>query len=73
MDGTRGPPRLRAQGRRAGRSVCGHSGQDQNCVEVAELPYGAAIRDSKHPTAGHIPFSSSEWDAFLTTARAPQS
>ena len=44
----------------------------QNCVEVAELPCGAAIRDSKHPTNGHIPFPSTEWDAFLTTARLPR-
>ncbi|MGW9553225.1 DUF397 domain-containing protein [Nocardiopsis sp. NPDC055551] len=50
-----------------------YSGAGQNCVEVAELPCGAVIRDSKHPANGHIPFSSSEWDAFLTTARAPQS
>ena len=49
-----------------------HSGHGQNCVEVAELPCGAAIRDSKHPTNGHLPFPSSEWGAFLTTARTPQ-
>ncbi|MGW8439357.1 DUF397 domain-containing protein [Nocardiopsis sp. NPDC055879] len=47
-----------------------HSGHDQNCVEVAELPCGAALRDSKHPTDGHIPFPSSEWDAFLAITRA---
>ena len=49
-----------------------YSGVNNNCVEVAELPCGAAIRDSKHPTNGHIPFPSAEWDAFLTTTRAPQ-
>lgn len=42
-----------------------HSGQGQNCVEVADLPCGAAVRDSKHPTAGHLPFPSPEWAAFL--------
>ncbi|WP_087096027.1 DUF397 domain-containing protein [Nocardiopsis sp. JB363] len=47
-----------------------YSGHDQNCVEVADLPCGAALRDSKHPTDGHIPFPSSEWDAFLAIARA---
>ncbi|WP_084392632.1 DUF397 domain-containing protein [Nocardiopsis listeri] len=47
-----------------------HSGVNGDCVEVADLPCGAALRDSKHPTDGHIPFPSSEWDAFLTTARA---
>ena len=44
--------------------------QSQNCVEVAELPCGAAIRDSKHPTDGHIPFPSAEWDAFLSSSRS---
>ncbi len=50
-----------------------HSGQGQNCVEVADLPCGAAVRDSKHPTKGHLPFPAAEWDAFLTIARTSQS
>ncbi|GAA1097526.1 DUF397 domain-containing protein [Nocardiopsis metallicus] len=45
-----------------------HSGRDQNCVEVGSLPGGAALRDSKHPDAGHLPFPKSEWASFLTTA-----
>lgn len=45
-----------------------YSAQDQNCVEVADLPCGAAIRDSKHPNAGHIPFPVSEWSSFLAVA-----
>ena len=45
-----------------------YSGASQNCVEVAELPCGAAIRDSKHPDAGHLPFPASEWTTFLSTA-----
>ncbi|GAB3740933.1 DUF397 domain-containing protein [Nocardiopsis nanhaiensis] len=45
-----------------------HSGASENCVEVAELPCGAALRDSKHPTAGHLPFPASEWTGFLRTA-----
>ncbi|MEU3307172.1 DUF397 domain-containing protein [Nocardiopsis sp. NPDC006832] len=45
-----------------------YSGQDQDCVEVAELPCGAAIRDSKHPTAGHLPFPAPEWTGFLSAA-----
>ncbi|MFE1397233.1 DUF397 domain-containing protein [Nocardiopsis dassonvillei] len=44
--------------------------QSQNCVEVADLPCGAAVRDSKHPTHGHLPFPAAEWDAFLTIARS---
>lgn len=44
-------------------------GRGGNCVEVAELPCGAAVRDSKLPGAGHLPFASSEWTAFLHSAR----
>ena len=44
------------------------SAQSQNCVEVADLPCGAAVRDSKHPDAGHLPFPSPEWTGFLRTA-----
>ncbi|PDP88498.1 DUF397 domain-containing protein [Glycomyces fuscus] len=39
-----------------------------NCVEVADLPCGAAIRDSKHPDAGHLPFPATEWTGFLNAA-----
>ncbi|MDE3723528.1 DUF397 domain-containing protein [Nocardiopsis sp. N85] len=49
-----------------------YSGVGQNCLEVAELPCGAAVRDSKHPTAGHLPFPAVEWDAFLTSTRTSQ-
>jgi hypothetical protein len=35
---------------------------------VADLPCGAAIRDSKHPDAGHLPFPAAEWATFLSTA-----
>ncbi|WP_067604841.1 DUF397 domain-containing protein [Nocardiopsis listeri] len=45
-----------------------YSGDRAECVEVAEPPCGAAIRDSKHPTAGHLPFPSTEWTGFLTAA-----
>ncbi|REE97687.1 DUF397 domain-containing protein [Thermomonospora umbrina] len=30
-----------------------NSGQ-QSCVEVASLPAGIGLRDSKNPTAGHL-------------------
>jgi hypothetical protein len=46
-----------------------HSGQAPNCVEVADLPCGAAVRDSKHPSLGHIAFPAAEWDAFLASAQ----
>lgn len=45
-----------------------YSGQDVNCVEVGDMPCGAAIRDSKHPDAGHLPFPAAEWTTFLTAA-----
>jgi hypothetical protein len=46
-----------------------YSGAGENCIEVADLPCGAAVRDSKNPATGHLPFPSTEWDAFLTIAR----
>ncbi|MGW5880492.1 DUF397 domain-containing protein [Nocardiopsis terrae] len=54
----------------AGFRKSSYSGQAPNCVEVADLPCGAAVRDSKNPAKGHFPFPSSEWTAFLSTARA---
>ena len=45
-----------------------YSGHAQDCVEVADLPCGAAIRDSKNTDAGHIPFPASEWTSFLSSA-----
>ncbi|WP_285731737.1 DUF397 domain-containing protein [Nocardiopsis sp. ATB16-24] len=45
------------------------TGKGQDCVEVADLPAGAAVRDSKHPDAGHLPFPADEWSAFLDAAR----
>lgn len=45
-----------------------YSAQGQECVEVGSLPCGAAMRDSKHPGAGHLPFPAGEWSTFLTTA-----
>ncbi|MFI6577035.1 DUF397 domain-containing protein [Nocardiopsis sp. NPDC050513] len=46
-----------------------YSGQGVNCVEVGDLPSGAAIRDSKHPDAGYLPFSAAEWATFLRAAQ----
>lgn len=47
-----------------------HSGGSGNCVEVAPLSSGAALRDSKHPGLGHLVFPAPEWDAFLAAARS---
>ncbi|MCY9787744.1 DUF397 domain-containing protein [Nocardiopsis sp. EMB25] len=46
-----------------------YSGQGVDCVEVGDLPSGAAIRDSKHPDAGHLPFPTAEWATFLRAAQ----
>ncbi|WP_026123524.1 DUF397 domain-containing protein [Nocardiopsis chromatogenes] len=37
----------------------------ENCVEVADLPRAAAVRDSQYPERGHLLFGSTEWRAFL--------
>ncbi|WP_051947596.1 DUF397 domain-containing protein [Streptomyces scabiei] len=41
------------------------SAGENDCVEVAELPYGArAVRDSKNPEREPLRFTESEWAAF---------
>ncbi|RNL84259.1 DUF397 domain-containing protein [Halostreptopolyspora alba] len=44
----------------------------QNCVEVADLPEGAAIRDSKRPEVGPLSFPTIEWRAFLDSVKGEQ-
>lgn len=41
-----------------------YSSSHENCVEVADLPTGAAIRDSKNPEDGFLSLGASEWAAF---------
>ncbi|WP_017590286.1 DUF397 domain-containing protein [Nocardiopsis ganjiahuensis] len=43
------------------------SGRQENCVEVADLPTGVAIRDTQNREAGHLSFSAFEWSALLKT------
>jgi hypothetical protein len=46
------------------------SDQGGECVEVAKLATGPAVRDSKNP-AGPVPtFTSTTWSAFTTAVRA---
>ncbi|OLT25863.1 DUF397 domain-containing protein [Nocardiopsis sp. CNR-923] len=40
----------------------------QNCVEVADLPTGAAVRDSQNPGLGHLKVPAAEWTALLRVA-----
>jgi hypothetical protein len=41
-----------------------------NCVEVAFLEIGVAIRDSKNRTGPALLFTPMEWDAFIVGAKA---
>ncbi|WP_081536491.1 DUF397 domain-containing protein [Nocardiopsis alba] len=41
-----------------------------NCVEVADLPGGSAMRDSQNPTDGHLEISAAEWSALLAGVRS---
>lgn len=36
-----------------------------NCAEVASMPGGVAVRDSKHPTAPHLNLTVSVFGAVL--------
>lgn len=45
------------------------SSDGENCVEVAPVHDGVAIRHSKNPAAGTITFSPRDWTAFLNEAR----
>lgn len=49
-----------------------YSGSSGNCVEVAELPGGWAVRDSKDPDGPVLEFARAEWDAFLSGCKAGQ-
>jgi hypothetical protein len=40
-----------------------------NCVEVAFLPDGVAMRNSRDPEGPALIFTQAEWDAFLGGAR----
>jgi Domain of unknown function (DUF397) len=46
-----------------------HSGAGNDCVELVVARIGAAVRDSKHPRAGHIEFASAGWDVFLDAVK----
>lgn len=51
----------------SGRLVWRKSSESVNgdCVEVASLPDGVAVRDSKDPEGAMLTFTRSEWRAFL--------
>ncbi|GAB3712158.1 DUF397 domain-containing protein [Nocardiopsis oceani] len=43
--------------------------QGGNCVEVADVLNGAAVRDTQNRQNGHLFFSGEEWVALLTGVR----
>ena len=47
-----------------------YSGAANNCVEVASLRDGAAVRDSKDPAGAVLTFTAAEWSAFTVGIRA---
>jgi hypothetical protein len=44
-----------------------------NCVEVAVLPDGIVVRDSKDADGPVLRFTSDEWDAFIREVRSGKS
>jgi hypothetical protein len=46
-----------------------YSSDDGNCVEVAELAGGTAVRDSKDPAGTVLGVSAVAWSALLTAVR----
>lgn len=46
-----------------------YSGQG-NCVEVAPLRDGIAVRDSKNPGGPVLRFGAADWQAFVSTIKA---
>ena len=46
------------------------NGSGGECVEVADLPSGRAVRDSKHPEGPILVFTKGGWQAFVRGIRA---
>lgn len=44
--------------------------QQQNCVEVADIPGLSAVRDTKNRDDGHLAFEAPEWRAFVDSIKA---
>lgn len=44
-------------------------GRDPNCVECRTDQERILLRDSRHPSHGHLAFSGAEWTAFLHALR----
>ncbi|SEG91163.1 protein of unknown function [Thermomonospora echinospora] len=46
-----------------------HSGNGGNCVEIADLSTGIAIRDSKNPDGPRIVLPLTQWTALVHTIK----
>ena len=46
------------------------NGSGGNCVEIADLPNGRAVRDSKHPEGPILVFTRQGWRAFVQAIQA---
>lgn len=46
-----------------------YSGTGKECVEVADILDGRAVRDSQQPELGHLTFTHTEWNVFVTSIR----
>jgi hypothetical protein len=57
---------MTAQWRKSSRS---DGANDSACVEVARLPGGIGVRDSKHPGAGHLALTPTEFAGLLAQAK----
>ena len=49
------------------------NGSGGNCVEVADLPNGRAVRDSKHPQGPILVLATDQWHAFVQGIKAGNS
>lgn len=47
-----------------------YSGQQNNCVEVAPLRDGTAVRDSKDPDGPILTFPEDTWRAFIGAVKS---
>ena len=46
-----------------------YSADTANCVEVAEVPNGIAVRDSKDPGGPILSYTTESWRSFIAAVR----
>ncbi|SIO87671.1 DUF397 domain-containing protein [Nocardiopsis sp. JB363] len=47
-----------------------YSASQTACVEVADWPTGAVVRDTQNRELGALIYNQAEWNAFLHTAKS---